>query len=215
MERGIQLARDHHRADVLVRRDLPHHDTRRRLEAGGAAMAVLGSALHPEFHLRRSHAELVLQRAARPQGGGLLIFRHAHALALEVARARDPGGAPHQHLRVEEASGGEHRQSDPGPVAPCRGDQQRGDRHLRHVEIGKAQLAPEHLRRVQRCRHKVDAVRLRCAGQDRPRPRVLADGEAQGQVHRGLPTADPAARAGPRARFRGRSSTSRRRARRS
>ena len=54
---------------------------RGRLEAGGAAMALVGHPLHEELHVARAHAELVLQDAAAPDRRGLLEFGHADPLA--------------------------------------------------------------------------------------------------------------------------------------
>ena len=78
-----------------------------------------GGALHPEFHVLRRDAEFVLQHAARPQRGGLLIFRHADALALEVGRLVDAGVAAHQDAGVEEPARGEDRQADQARRRPC------------------------------------------------------------------------------------------------
>src|SRR5436190_214296 len=80
----FDLAGDDHAAEVLVRRHLPDAYAARRLEADRAAMAVARHALHPPFQVARVHAEFVFERAARPQRRGLLVLRHADALALEI-----------------------------------------------------------------------------------------------------------------------------------
>src|SRR5271155_4159043 len=112
MQRGVELAGEQHRAHALVGRYLVDGDAGRRLEAGGAAVALVRRALHPEYDILRMHAELVLQHAARPQRRGLLIFWHAYALTLEVRGRFDPGVAPHQNERVIEAPGGVDRNAD-------------------------------------------------------------------------------------------------------
>ena len=93
MQHGVELAGQHHRADAFVGGNLMHDDAGRRLEAGGAAVTAIRRALHPEFHVFRRDAEFMLQHAARPQRRGLLIFRHADALALEIGRRLDAGFA--------------------------------------------------------------------------------------------------------------------------
>ena len=106
---AVKLARDHHRTDALFRRDLVDGHARRRAEGERTGVTMRGHALHPEFHLGRRHAELVLQNAARPQRRGLLIFRHADTAAAQIGGLVDAGRAPHQNLGVEEFSRGEDR----------------------------------------------------------------------------------------------------------
>src|SRR6267378_1536880 len=86
MHRRVDLAREHHAAQALLRRHLLDDDTRRRLEADRAAVAVARHALHPPLHVARAYAEFMFQRAARPERRGLLVLGHADALALEIRR---------------------------------------------------------------------------------------------------------------------------------
>jgi len=58
----------------------------------------------------------VLERAARPQRRGLLIFRHRDPLALRSAGVSMPRRAA-PACRVEETVGGEDRQPDEAVVA--------------------------------------------------------------------------------------------------
>ena len=65
--------------------NLVHPHALRRREPGRAAVALVRIALHEPLDLAGMHAELVLQRAARPDRPGLLILRHADALAAQPA----------------------------------------------------------------------------------------------------------------------------------
>jgi hypothetical protein len=168
----VELALDHHGAEVGLDRHRMHDDAGRRLEAGGAAMAVRGGPLHPPFHVLRSDAPLVLQRAARPQRRGLLILRHADALALEVGGRLDAGVAPH------------HRQPDEAVVAVRQRHHQRRHRHLADVEVAELELAPEDLRRMRRRDHEVDAVDRDAAVDDRPGARIGGEADAELQFRR-------------------------------
>ena len=47
-------------------------------------MADIRRAFHPEFHILGSHTEFVFQNSARPERRGLLVFRHADALAGKI-----------------------------------------------------------------------------------------------------------------------------------
>ena len=150
-----------------------------------AGMAVRRHALHPVFHLGRVDAELMLQRAARPERRGLLIFRHADAAALEIRGRLDAGIAPHHDLGVKEFPRGEDRHADPAIVAAGDRHHQRGQRHLGDVEIAETQLPPEHFRRMQDGRDEVDPVGLDGAVEDRPGARIGGDGEAELKFHGG------------------------------
>src|SRR5580698_1227324 len=117
MDRGIELARDHHRTETLVARDLVDGDARRRLETGRAAVALFRRALHPEFHVFGADAEFMLQHATRPQRSGLLIFRDTNPFAFKISRLLDTRLPTDQNGRMEKASGRENRQAKKTRVA--------------------------------------------------------------------------------------------------
>ena len=197
VDRRVQLAGEDHRGDALLGWDVVHGHAGRWREAGGAAMAALGRPLHPEFQIAVAHAELVLQDAARPQRRGLLVFGDADALPFQVRRRLDMRVAAHEDAGMEEASRGEDRDADPAIVAPAVGHEQRGDRHLRHVELGEMELAPEHLRGSQHRDGQVDGVRHDAAVEHRPGARIVGQGDAEIELHgspfaaaRGLPNFD-------------------------
>ena len=73
--------------------------------------------LHPELHVLGSNAKLMLHHAARPQRGGLLIFRHADTLALEVGGGIDVRTAANERGGVEEQPRRKHRDADEPLVA--------------------------------------------------------------------------------------------------
>jgi hypothetical protein len=127
-----------------------------------------------------------LQDAARPDGGGLLEFRHADALAAHVSRPLDPGIETDQNPVLEEVMGGEHRDPDPAVVARRHGLDQRRKRHLRDIELGEFELTPEHLRRMQRRRREVDAVGADRAVEDRSGAWIDVEGDRKLQVQRSL-----------------------------
>jgi hypothetical protein len=109
------------------------------------------------------HAEFMGEDAARPDGGGLLIFRHADALAFEIGGRVDPGIGAHEDAGVKEFARREHRQRHPGRRTARRGDQKRRHRHFGHVEIPESQLTPKHLGRMHCGRDEPDALRLDAA----------------------------------------------------
>ena len=82
--------------------------------------------------------------------------------------------------------GGEHRQADPAVVARRHGLDERGERHLRDVELGELELAPEHLGRVQGRSDEIDAVGLDRAVENRCGARIDAHGDAELKLHLGL-----------------------------
>src|SRR4051794_32653678 len=84
VERAIELAADQHLADIAGGRYLVHAHALRRSESGRPAVALVGVALHEPLDVAGMDAELVLEDAARPDRPGLLIFRHADALAAQV-----------------------------------------------------------------------------------------------------------------------------------
>ena len=87
---SVELARKHHGADAFLRRNLVDGDPRRRLEADRAGVTARRQPLHEKGHILGRDAELVFKNAAGPQCGGLHVFRHADALALEVGGAAMP-----------------------------------------------------------------------------------------------------------------------------
>ena len=171
-----------------------HGDARWRLEAGGAAVALV-AALHEEFHFAGMHAELVLEGTAAPDRRGLLIFRHADPLAAQIGRCGDPGIGAHQYAGVEELARGEHRQRHPRRRPPRRRDHQRRHRHFGHVELGEFELPPEHFRRVDDGRREADAFRRHVAADQRPRVRIVGQRDAQREAAAGHVVTPPSARA--------------------
>ena len=183
VDHRIELAGEHHRADVLVIRNGVDDDARRRLEAGRAAVAFFRRTFHPVFHVLRHDAEFMLQHAARPQRRGLLILRHANPLALEVGGLFDAGFAADQDGGVVKSPRRENRHADEPVVASRRRDQEGRNRHLGRAEFGEAELPPEQFGRMQNGRNEVDAVRLHPAVEDRPGARVVGDADAELKIH--------------------------------
>ncbi len=158
---GVQAALGHHRAKVLRRRvHIVERNAGRRREAGGAAVAQLGRALHPPLDVAVRDAVLVLKEAARPQRGGLLVLVHADALALQAGRRVDAGVRPHERAGPEERARREYRQRRPVAVPLRRDDRQRRERHLGNVELLVHELAVERLRRRRRRGDEFDPFRL-------------------------------------------------------
>jgi len=100
----------------------------------------------------------VLEDAPRPQRRGLLVLRNSHALALQVGRALDAGVLADEDAGVEEPARREDRQADPPIVAGGHRHNERGERHLRHVEIAELELAPEEFGGVDRAGDELNAV---------------------------------------------------------
>src|SRR3990170_279300 len=71
--RRIQLVFEEGRCQTFIRSDAIERDSRRRLEAGGAAMAHLLASLHVPMNFVLRYPEVVLENAAYPKGGRLLI----------------------------------------------------------------------------------------------------------------------------------------------
>ena len=142
-------------------------------------MAFVGIALHEPFDIAGMNAELVLQDAARPDRPGLLIFRHADALAPQIRRRGDAGVGAHDDAGVEELAHGEDRERNPAGVAARARDDERGHRHLGNIELGKAQLPPEHLGGMNHGRDKLDALRGDRSLDQRPRALVVGERNAQ------------------------------------
>ena len=86
-------------------------------KAGGAAVTLVGVAFHEPLDVAGVHAEFMLQDAARPDRPGLLIFRHADALAAQVRRRGDGTIPAHDDAGVKELAHGEHRNRQPAGVA--------------------------------------------------------------------------------------------------
>jgi hypothetical protein len=108
----IELVLDQHGGQALVRRNALEGDTLRRLEAGCAAVAQLFSALHEPVHLVLRDAEVVLQDAARPERGRLLILGDAKPLPHQIPRLVDAGVLVVGQLRLEKAPTGKDRQRE-------------------------------------------------------------------------------------------------------
>ena len=194
MDRCVELAGEHHRGDALAGGNLMHPHARRRREARRAAVAELGRALHEELHVLRAHAPFMLKRAARPQRAGLLIFGHADALALQVFGLLDPRALAHENVRMKKAARGEDRQADETIVALGHRNDERGERHLRNVEIREAQLAPEQFGGAHDAGGELDPLRLRAPVEHRTGADVFGEGDAESELHAILPSERPAGR---------------------
>ena len=116
-QRGVELAVDEHRADALIAWDAVETQTGRWLEARRTTVAAFLRSLHPPLEIFWLDAELVFEDAARPQRGGLLVLRHADALALEILRLVDAAIGADPGAGMEKASRGEDWQADPVAVA--------------------------------------------------------------------------------------------------
>src|SRR5262249_6715495 len=115
---GIELAREHHRADALLRRNLVDGDAGRRLEADRAGVATRRQALHEENHVGWSNPEFVVEDAAGPQRRSHHVFRHANTLAFEIGWAVDMGVLTDEHDSVVEAPRRKHWDPDKPFVIP-------------------------------------------------------------------------------------------------
>src|SRR5215470_5535124 len=124
----------------------------------------------------------MLQDAAPPDRRGLLIFRHAHALAAQIGGRRDAGVGADQDAGMEELARRKHRQRDPRRLSPRGRDDQRRHRHFRDVELAEAQLAPEHLGRMHGGGKEAQAFRLHAPVDQRPRVGIVGEREAQFQL---------------------------------
>ena len=98
----------------------------------------------------------------------------------EVLRDLDAGILSHQDLVVEEFSHRIDRQSDPIAIALGSEDRQRRHRHFGHVEIGEAELAPEHFGRVDNRRNQAQAFEAHAPFDHGPGARIV--GERDGQL---------------------------------
>ena len=136
----------------------------------------LGSSMPPrtQMHVGRLDAVVVLQDHARPDAGGELIFRQADALALEILRLLDAVGA-HIDRVVAERARHEGRHADIGTIALRGLDREARHRQLADVEIHGAEGAEENLLRRQRHEHRIDAVDLHRAVEQRAGAVVVAD----------------------------------------
>src|SRR5262245_32249464 len=197
VQRAVELAPDEHLPHVRGRRDLVHAHAGGRGEAGGTAVALVGVALHEPFDLARMHPELVLQDAALPDRPGLLIFRHADALAAQVGRCRDPRIGPHDDAGVEELAHGEDRDRHEARVAARGRDDQRRHRHFRHVELGEAQLPPEHLGGMHHGGDELDPLRRHAAFEQRAGTLVVGERDAELQMGVGHGSLSPPRKRGP------------------
>ncbi len=123
-------------------------------------------------------AELVLEHAAGPDRGRLLVFRDADTLAAQILRPLDPG------IRRTQIEVWKNRRivntgsAHPVPVALA-SRWQRGHRHLRDVEIAEAELAPENLGRVKPRRKEFDPFRLDLPVQHGVRPCIRSHCETE------------------------------------
>ena len=148
-------------------------------------MALVGVALHEPFDVAGMHVEFVLQDAARPDRPGLLIFRHADALAAQVGGHRDARIGAHDDAGVEELAHGEDRDRHPAGIAARHRDDQRRHRHLGDVEFGEAQLPPEHLGRMHHGGDEPDPLRRDTAFEQRPRALVVGERDTELEVGSG------------------------------
>ena len=125
---------------------------------GQRVAEAVGAALHP-FHVARLDAVFVLQQPAHVDGGGHAVFRHAAALALEVARMLDAFIGVDEEVAVAEHAGRERRDRDERRIALAQQGRVVRQRHLGGVEFAVLQHAPENLGGLQRQVDEVDAFR--------------------------------------------------------
>src|SRR5687768_4759713 len=157
--RRVQLAVDQHRRHAFLRWNPLKGNALGRREAGSAAVAQLFSAFHVPVDLVLRNAEIVLEYAALPERGRLLILADADAFTDEIAWLFDAGVYVVRNLGMEKAPARKHRQGDHVEAAFAR-DQVGRHRHFPDVEFLKFELAPEGLRRMRIGRHDLDALGL-------------------------------------------------------
>src|SRR5687767_2049829 len=87
-------------------------NTRRGRKTGGAAMAQLVGALHVPVDFVLGHTEVMVQNAARPESGGLLVLAAADGHVDNVAWFLDRGVGMVRLLGMKETPARKHRQGD-------------------------------------------------------------------------------------------------------
>ena len=183
VNRRLDLARLHHRADIFFRRHLVDGDTGRRCKTDGATMAVRGLALHPEFDVAGLHPPFVFERAAAPQGRRLLVLRHTDPFSLEILGALDAGVLPHQDAGVEETLGREYRQAHKTIIALGNRHDERGKGHFGNIELGELQLPPEKFRGQHHAGQQVNSLGFHASVENGPAAGIRRHGDAELQVH--------------------------------
>jgi hypothetical protein len=157
-------------------------DAGRHREADRAGMAALGQTFHEECHIRRRDAEFVFESAAAPQRRRLHVFRHADAPALEPGWAVDACILTHQDSGVVEAPRREHRHADEPFIAAGANHHQLRHRHFGNVELGEAELTPEHFRWAENGNDEINAGHRDAPVDDRPGTRIVGNGETEFQI---------------------------------
>ncbi len=150
----IDLAPLQHVAQFSASRRLGQPDV-----GGQLAAKAVGTALHP-FHIARLDAVFMFQEAAHVDSSGHAVFRHAAALALEVARVTDALVGIDEEVTVAEYARRKRRDRDKRGIAVAH---QRGvvrQRHLGRIEFAILQHAPEDFGGLQRQVIKLDAFGL-------------------------------------------------------
>jgi hypothetical protein len=124
---------------------------------------------------------IVGQQRARPDVGRQLVLGHADALALQVFGPVDAVLA-HVDAGVAEGAAQEHRHRDVGGLVAAGLHQVAAEGQLADVELDAAKGAEEGLLGRQRHAHRVDAVDLHAAVQQRTRAVVVAHGDRESQL---------------------------------
>src|SRR5438128_5691919 len=107
-------------------------------------MAQLVGTLHVPVDFVLRHAEVMVQHAARPERGGLLVLADADALAEEVAGLVDAGVDMKGQVGMEKPAARKNRNRNHVHSAGAR-DQVGGHGHLRYFEFLELELAPKSL----------------------------------------------------------------------
>ena len=145
------------------------------------ASRLFVAAAHP-VDVRRLHAVLVFQHGARPDVGGDLILRHADAPALQVLGPRDAAVGADIDRVVAERARRKHRHADIRTVAVRGLHREAAHRQFADVEIGVTEGTEEDLLRLQQHEHRIDAVDLHAAVDQRAHPVVVADRDGEREL---------------------------------
>ena len=130
----------------------------------------------------RIDAVFLLEDAAHPDVRGLLVFRQADELALEIGRAADVAVSPDVDRRMPEMSRHERRNRDVGTKAARRRHQVAVERQLGDVEVVIAERPEKQLLGIERQIGDLAPVDLHAAVLDRTGAVVFGAGNCQRDV---------------------------------
>jgi hypothetical protein len=156
-EHRVELACEEHLRQRAVRDDRQPQPARQRELHLLAPARVVDAGLVP-VDRREVDAVLVRQHAARIHRGGLRPFRHAHALAGELARIVDARVRTHVDRRVPKGARRKDRQRHEPAVVLGGERHDLGERHLGDVEFAVERRAVEDLLDRQAQHGQVDAA---------------------------------------------------------